>query len=426
MSVFADGNNDDNGNAGANKIENHALWGETGTPPYDPSSYGRHEDNRHIEETGWYDPYAAYRDAYGQLPRPYPDVDVTYLDVPDPSVPHETTETKVIATITNWDMEPHLARIYLQVYEEVKFEPFIIWEDDMESCCVNWTAVDGDGDGVTWGQTEVRSYSPTTSWHNVYDCTEGTYVGNSNDSLISREIEIPDVCDGDKPALLWFNFMQWMQGEVSDDSGKFEDYGNVYYRIDGGEWILVGSYADTGGEWLTGDPNDDDITAIQWSGGVFDYTPDGEPLGWRIPITADNSTVQFRFQFRSDPCHQYEGWYIDDFVLYAQCGGLQELVHQQYKPVDHPLELAAFNNSGFQVQVQFYTDFVPKDDTTYFFEVYSELIDTEDVDGHFDYVGDNAMTTRDIAKLGIPDDPEGWFIDPMTGARYWNPANGVN
>ncbi|RKY21858.1 MAG: hypothetical protein DRP62_07730, partial [Planctomycetota bacterium] len=64
-------------------------------------------------------------------------------------------------------------------------------------------------------------------------------------------------------------------------------------------------------------------------------------------------------------------------------------------------------------------------------EVYSEITDppvygnsTVDVDGHYDWVGDNTTTF----PSGVPDPnkPEGWFIDPMTGASYWNPRNGVN
>ncbi len=401
-SVFAstgDGNND----GGAVQITADTLYGETGTPPYDPTTYGANEDNRHIEDNGWYDPYASDR-GVRDIP---PDVDVTYLNNPDPSKPHATAEQDVSVTVTNWDDEAHYAKIFLQVYEEVKFDPVTIWNDDMESCCVNWTAVDNDGDGVTWGRTEVRSNSPTHSWHNVQDCVTGTYVGNSNDSLISREIEIPEMCNGEKPTLIWVDFMQWLQGEISNDQDKYEDYGQVYYSVDGGDWVLLANYEDTSGEWLTSDPNNDSIEAWVPYYVNYDYDVDGNPLGFRIPFTQDNSTIRIMFQWHSDPGTQYEGWYIDDVVVRAQCGSLQELVGQYYKPVDSPEYLSAFNQSGFQKEVQFHLPFTPKDDTTYFFEAYSELIDADDVDDHYDFNGS-------------------YKVDSMTGATYWDPDNGVN
>ncbi|MGC9308649.1 MAG: hypothetical protein ACP5FL_07735 [Thermoplasmatota archaeon] len=162
--VFA-GEQGDGGSGDMGPANTDVLYGESGTPPYSPTSYGRNEDHRHVEETGWYDEYNASQRA-GQVP---PDVDVTYLNTPDPTTAHETSETYVEATITNWDDVPHNARIYAQIYEEVEFDSFVIWDDDMESCCVNWTTEDVDGDGNTWDRTDVRSNSPDHSWHNVQD-----------------------------------------------------------------------------------------------------------------------------------------------------------------------------------------------------------------------------------------------------------------
>jgi len=437
-SVFVDAG-DGNNDSGAIQGTADVLYGETGTPPYAPNTYSRNEDNRY-NGTASSDPYSGDR-GVRDIP---PDVDVTYLNEPDPTTAHVTADQNVVATVTNWDDVGHNVKIILQVYKEMKFDPVKIWGDDMESCCVNWTAVDGDGDGVTWGRTEVRSNSPTHSWHNVYDCTQGTYVGNSNDSLISREINIPKICDGKKPGYLWLDFKQWIQGEESEDSHKFEDYGNVYYKLDDGPWRLVASYRDSSGEWLGSDPANSSITALTWSPwGIYDYDSDHNPLGWRIPITPDNKTLQIRFQWISDPAIQYEGWYIDDVAIYAQCGGLQQLVWQEYKPSDHSLYLEPFNaeypvsedseyTAPFQKMVQFELPFTPEEDTTYFFEVYSEIVDeldpygnaVIDIDGHYDYNGDNATTFP--TGTPAPGKPDGWFIDPMTGATYWNPLNGVN
>ena len=421
--IATNGSNGGNGNNVHEISGAEITYGESGTPPYPPGSYGRHEDNRHIAATGWYDPYR-YQG------RRLPDVDVTYLNIPDPTRPHDTSETDVVATVTNWDNEEHWARIYLQVYKEVEFDPVVIWQDDMESCCVNWTTLDADEDGNTWARTTERANSPTHSWHNVQDCVGGTYVANSDDWLISREIEIPEMCSGERPTLVWIDFMQWLQGEVSGDTGKFEDYGEIYYRIDGGDWVALAAYADTNGEWLTSDPDNTSVTALVYPGAVYDYDRDNNPLGFRIPFTANNHTIQIAFRWVSDPGTQYEGWYIDDVVVRAQCGGLQELVWQEYKPVDEGLYLAPFNETGFQKEVKFKLPFTPENDTTYFFEVYSEICDlppyeeTVDVDGHYDWVGDN--TTTFPSGIPDPDKPEGWFIDPMTGASYWNPRNGVN
>lgn len=407
--AFADESGSGDGGDEGGGLETAALFGETGTPPYDPALYGRNEDNRYKGTTAT-DPYSADRQT-GRVP---PDVDVTYLNIPDPSVPHDSAEKDIVATVTNWDDEPHEARIYLQVYKEIEFDPFVWWSDNMESCYTNWTANDLDGDGNTWGWTDVRSASPTHSYHNVKDCVGGTYVGNSDDELVSRRIPIPDVCAEGKPGFIWLDFNQWIQGEISENQAKFEDYGNVWVDFnDEGNWQLLARYEDSGGEWVNTDP--EDSTNIMY--GTYDYDVNGDPIGIRLPYDpAEHDYVRIKFEWVSDPAINYEGWYIDDVTLKGMCGSQQELVWQEYKPVDHPLELDAFSvnpdlqapfTTPYQKMVQFHLPFDPEDDATYFFEVYSELIDADDVDGHYDYNGS-------------------WMTDGMTGANYWNPDNGVN
>ena len=399
-SVFASTGDNGNNDGGAVQATG-TLYGETGTPPYDPDSYLRHEDNR-FNGSASSDPYWDAGSHQRRLPIP-PDVDVTYLNKPDPTVPHATADTDIVATVTNWDDEAHYAKIFLQVYEEVKFDPVTIWNDDMESCCVNWTAVDGDGDGVTWGRTEVRSNSPTHSWHNSR-CTEGTYSGNADDWLISDEIPLSH-CAG---AMSWLNFSMFVQGEMNQfypGNYEFTDYLRVLVNVSNetgnwSGWQALGIYGDTDGEWAYPEQLDDYTQRLA-------YASHEDNLGILLPTGPTDQTIRIAFQWKSDPAYNYEGAYIDDVKILTQCGGLQPLVWQEYKPVDEPLYLSPFNVSGFQKEVQFHLPFTPEDDTTYFFEVYSELMDAYDVDDHYDFNGSSE-------------------VDAMTGATYWDPDNGVN
>jgi hypothetical protein len=415
---FSDGHTTgDDGTNGTCDIDYEtALYGEPGTPPYDPedpTDYARHEDNRY-KGTDATDPYS---DA---ARRPTNDTDVTYLNQPDPTVPHDEAPTNVVTTVTNWGTEARDVRVALQVYKEVEPDPFMIWKDDMESCYTNWTTNDLDGDGNTWARTEEKSVSPTHSWHNVKDCSAGTYVANSEDELVIKKIDIPEMCGGEKPTRLWFDFQQWIRGEMGYYMEKFEDYGTVYYRIDDEDWQPVARYQDSFGEWVSGEPDGQNVRYQMFAGNSYDYDAADNPIGWVINgFTQANETVQFKFTWTSDPSKEYEGWYIDDFVLYGMCGATQELVDQQYKPVSHPLHLEAFDNttemspengymSPFQTQVQFHFGFDPEDDVTYFFEAYTVSADElGDVDGAADYNG-------------------AWMLDSMTGNMYWDPLNGVN
>ncbi|MGC9308726.1 MAG: hypothetical protein ACP5FL_08135, partial [Thermoplasmatota archaeon] len=391
------------------------------------------------------DPYAAQRG--GQIP---PDVDVTYLVAPDPTIGHDVSETDVEVIVTNWDDVEHEIKIVLQVYEEVDYDPFVIWSDDVEDCYEGWWTEDHDDDGDynTWARTDTRSYSGDYSWHNTEGC-QPTYYGNQDDWLIT-EINIAELMEGkcDGNYQIFVDWMQWVQGELSEDQGKYEDYGSFWYGYsdDPATWIHLADYEDSGGAWLTSDPDNKSIEARAYPWADYEYDANGDPIGYQIPFNpATDETIYLAFQWTSDPCTHYEGWYIDDITVKAQCGSDQMLVFQGYKPVDTSFTIPPFDNTyevseenyyraPFQQYFQFALPFTPKDDTNYFFEAYSEILDVEDTDGHWDFEGDDETTyspeTMTPSRIITPDPLEfedGWFYDCMkTDTEYWNPKNGVN
>jgi len=371
------------------------------TPPYDWSNpWQPNEDNRY-DGTNESDPYHDDRVNNRTIP---PDVDVTYLNMPDPTRPHDTSETDVVATVTNWDDEAHEAKIFLQVYKEIKPDPATQWCDDMECAYTQWTTEDRDGDGDTWALSDARAHSGSYSWHCSRVNNVG-YGGNEDNWLISPVITIPD-----DVSMAWLNFSMWVQGEMNQfypGYYEFTDYLEVYVNVSGTGWQVLGTYGDTNGEWAYPEQVIDDWASIFYDfyGFYYNATHD-RGLGIRLPAGAGD-TVQFAFVWRSDPAYCYEGAWIDDVCLLVQHGSMQPLVWQEYKPVTGTIHLEAFGTKGFQKEVKFHLPFTPENDTTYFFEVYSELVDAEDVDGHYDANGS-------------------YKTDAKTGATYWDPENGVN
>jgi len=85
------------------------------------------------------------------------DVDVSALVKPDPEERHNTAPTEIWVDVTNRGEHTETnIDLHLQIYEEIVYQPEIDWYDDMESCCVNWSAHDWDGDGLTWERTDRR------------------------------------------------------------------------------------------------------------------------------------------------------------------------------------------------------------------------------------------------------------------------------
>jgi hypothetical protein len=334
-----------------------------------------------------------------------------------------------------------------------------------------------------WDRTDRRYNSPTHSFRST-TCDRPTYAGNSDDWLVSRPILIPEW-----ETKVWANFSLWVQGEVGDVAQgiwKFEDYLAFYVEIQNetGIWqsFLVDKYADTDGEWAYPENLKDAEERLNLWGADYDYwnctKGSGAPWKWWGGVDLDQyfdavfgttdpaeKTIRFVFRWVSDPCHHYEGAYIDDFQLLSLRGNIQELVWQEYKPVTGTLLMEPFNTSGFQKRVQFMIPFEPKNGKAYFFEVYSEVVDAVDIDGHYDfnathyYENDSIVPPvpvpypndpGDINRNSSVDNPHIWngrnesiwmnerwdpflgqnvslkMIDLMTGAYYHDPANGVN
>ena len=184
-------------------------------PPYDWSNpWTPNEDNRY-NGTNASDPY--HDDRVDGRPIS-PDVDVTYLNMPDPTRPHDTSETDVVATVTNWDDEPHEAKIFLQIYEEIEPDPATQWCDDMECAYTQWTTEDRDGDGDTWALNDARAHSGDYSWHCSRVNNVG-YGGNEDNWLISPVITIPD-----DVSMAWLNFSMWVQGEMNQFYPGYYEY----------------------------------------------------------------------------------------------------------------------------------------------------------------------------------------------------------
>jgi hypothetical protein len=223
-------------------------------------------------------------------------------------------------------------------------------------------------------------------------------------------------------------FVQGEIGQVAQGLWKFEDYLAFYVEIQNetGIWhsYLVDKYADTDGEWAYPENLDDGDQRLNLWGAVYDLwnctKGSGAPWKWWGGVDLDpyfnatfgtvdpaEKTIRFVFRWVSDPCHHYEGAYIDDFQLLSLRGARQELVWQEYKPVASTLLMEPFNTSGFQKRVQFMIPFEPDNGKVYFFEVYSEVVDAIDIDGPYDFNGTNKS-------------------DHMTGNMYWDPDNGVN
>ncbi len=331
------------------------------------------------------------------------DVDIIELVTPDPSIWHPFVPTEVEAIIRNnglCDAQGPI-NVHLQIYEEVPFDLYPYLCTDLEFCHLNtFEIISYDGDPVTWTYTEKRSNSPTHSYHSQPDYLD-TYEAYSMDGLILNNgsdsgIYIPEFSsDGDSTYYAYLNFSQWIEGE------EFYDYGEiqVHYSTDGVTWntdVIDSGLFDTDGKW-------------EWAGDVeADLDGDGEDeiIGYDLSDYI-GMYVKIEWIWYADGYVNREGWYIDDICINLQFGSMQPLVYQQYKYVD-TLE------QGEERLIKFPLDFVPKEDTWYFFEIYSDMQCCQCMDDCFgDYDG--------------PKDNEGEFrVDPRTTYKYWDPDNGVN
>jgi hypothetical protein len=181
----------------------------------------------------------------------------------------------------------------------------------------NWEAWDGpsgdssspDGAIDTWSWSDARSHSPGHSMHSsMFD----TYLGNQNDYLV---LYLP--LDGEYEDLK-LTFWHWMEGEVllidEDETEEIVDWGMVQYSYDGMSWTDLSPRYYDNATW-------DEITLwIDDSGGEDD--------------------IFIRWYWHTNPCCQFEGWYIDDVCLYGyEDAGWGTRVFDTYTP--HAITLPA-------------------------------------------------------------------------------------
>jgi len=344
------------------------------------------------------------------------DVDATALVKPDPEMRHNTAPTEVWAEVTNTGgFDETNITVHLQIYKEIDYQPEIDWYDNMESCCVNWTATDVDGDGLTWERTDRRYNSPTHSWR-VTGCNRATYAGNSWDVLTSKEITIPDW-----ETKVWLNFSTWIQGEIAytgvAGQYKYEDYLEVGIWVwNGTAWNynIIDKYVDTDGEWMYPENMQDGTQRLNMWNADYDHwncsKGSGAPWKWWGGIDLDpyldndpaGKRIKIEFRWISDPCHEFEGAYIDDVRLLSLRGPEQPLVAQGYKFIPAL-------DQGESTIVSFPLDYTFDDGFWYFIEVYAWC--ENDGDGPGEDNGYNAT----IQKPGME--------DPVT---YYVPFNGFN
>ena len=279
------------------------------------------------------------------------DVGVTSIDYPVPGEIYPAAPLKVKATIKNFGIEPmEGVDVHLQIYQEVPYDPEVAWYDDMESCCHNWTAYDWNDDGCTWTWTDRRYNSPTHSWRSTC-CDRAVYTGNSFDSLISDEIVVPDCA-----VYAWLNFSHWLQAETT--YWEAVDYGILSISINGGPWQLV--------EVFYGDPA---WTYPEQTVGKMGYAVYDPGFGISLHDmfgVKGGDRIRINFTFVSDPCHNYEGWYIDDVKILYQCGPIQPLIYSGYK------YLSGILMPGEERHIEFPLEWTgAQDDTVYYIQVYT-------------------------------------------------------
>ncbi len=142
----------------------------------------------------------------------------------------------------------------------------VLLTDGFEGGTGNWTLTG------TWGTTTSLSHSPTQS---LTDTPIGNYTNNSITTATSTATY--------QASVLSF----WHRYTIEANY----DYGHVQVSANGGPWIDLGTFTGTQSSW------------VQQTYDLGAYT--GQDL-------------RLRFMFETDYSVTYDGWYIDDVVLYGQ------------------------------------------------------------------------------------------------------------
>jgi len=206
-------------------------------------------------------------------------------------------------TVSNTNITPFAVfdcdiKVFMDIFkqEDIPKEEIICFDfEDTGDIYNYWDSIDdttdstsGPGGIDTWTRSDVRSVSPSYSFHNSQ--FDDHYMGNQLDYLMAT-IPIPEDYDE-----LIVEFCSWVEGEhIYDGDGNeiLHDYGWVEYSFDGSTWTAFGDYYYNETEWNCSK----------------EYTITG---------ASGQSTLYWRFAWTSGPICQNEGWFIDDVCFYGR------------------------------------------------------------------------------------------------------------
>ncbi len=309
-----------------------------------------------------------------------------------------------------------------------KYDPR--FDDDNE----NWTiyddpADDADDEGDTFDLQVDEFHSAGQS----YRCTQGKYrASGDEDVYVGRSAAIDD------DALIWepadvshrslagaaggvFTFWHKTTGEYTtdeDDNVIPIDYGHISYSLDdGATWTDISladfvAYDNAWEQWTIKFINTDA------NGGHYDTVCDAMACDGgadrTICIEEDFTTagatfLKVKFEWHVNPCHEYEGWYIDD-VCFERVEEYQlELVFQTHEIIDL--------DACTTIDYEFPLPFDPEPETWYQLCIYGQVFAPANCEADLDnnelciqfYIDD----VHDIACVGIDGPSEGDIGDHL-------------
>ena len=156
-----------------------------------------------------------------------------------------------------------------------------VFFEDFEGDLSKWSSVTS-----LWHITSRYALSPT---HSIWFGNEstGVYPNSASGEMISVPIDLSTL---NKAYLEFYH-------RIRSESGY--DYARVYVSVNNGSWTQIYAFAGT---------------IASWSKATFN-----------ISSYCGNSNVRLRFYFSSDSSINYEGWFIDNIVIYPN--------YTQYAPI---------------------------------------------------------------------------------------------
>lgn len=236
----------------------------------------------------------------------------------------------------------------VDIYEKTCGETTTIFDDDMESYNplteddnAVWTPIDnGDGDTFTLFCDEF--HSPVQAYRNTLGqyrdpCADDTYLGHAADS--GNDELVLDGCWNLRGASCGrISFWDKCTGEFFDGPTGLEaiDFGTIALSFDcGTTWTELpqSDFVAVDNPW-----RDTNIILINESGQFIDTCDGCDTQEGDIVINTELydamdptvGMVKIKFIWHSDPCYQFEGWYIDDVKVTRTENYQLELVFQTH------------------------------------------------------------------------------------------------